>query len=421
VFGVLQVGALFHSYQERGMAPQMDKQMSSLHRPVRVAAITTVRHNVGDDFVREGIFYLLRKCIPSMTVQLIHKHLPITVRPEWDWFYRAGVSNRIDKVPRISALGVSSRIDRMLPLNSRSDRILNCDVLVQCGAPIYWLHGRNGCEKNEWFDPLIRRRWDQVRDRVPFLNVGGGTCQEYASDGMEFEAAGATLAYIRELHDDCILTTVRDELSIQVAKLAGRSVELLPCPSIFARFALGVPSGAARYVALNYMPAAGHYALRGIDLSVAWEKTFVAFVKNLPKNETYKFICHNLREKNAARKLFPQHEILWSEDYRDYLRFYSEAKYGVLNRVHAAFALASFGRPSVVVGNDSRARMCSMIGVRHMYVENTTEGDLHAALEQLPVSIFGFEENMRGIQANAEATYLRLLRGALMLLSGTGV
>ena len=44
----------------------------------KTSIITTVDHNVGDDFVREGLLYLLSSAGLVEDVELIHKHSPVT-------------------------------------------------------------------------------------------------------------------------------------------------------------------------------------------------------------------------------------------------------------------------------------------------------------------------------------------------------
>ena len=50
------------------------------------------------------------------------------------------------------------------------------------------------------------------------------------------------------------------------------------------------------------------------------------------------------------------------------LKFYRRARFGITNRVHAAFALASFGRPSFGIGIDNRVRMLEEIGLPFAFV-----------------------------------------------------
>ena len=59
-----------------------------------VTFITTIDHNVGDDFVREGIKYLLRQIFKGkeLSFQYIHKHSPITVRHGFEFFKNVKIS-----------------------------------------------------------------------------------------------------------------------------------------------------------------------------------------------------------------------------------------------------------------------------------------------------------------------------------------
>ena len=380
---------------------------------MRVAAITTVDHNVGDDFVREGIFYLLRRIYPDLTTVQIHQHMPILARPELEWVYKSGCCRLLDRVPGFLGLGVMTWLDGIMPLNRKTDRILNCDLLVQCGAPVYWLHGANSCAQSEWYGPLIRRRWATVRSRVPFLNLAGGACQAFGSDGSEFSEASETLDFIRKFYDDCLLTTLRDGLAAQILRAAGREATVLPCSSIFARLEVGVEPQTPSYVALNYMRTGGHYRFGKRQNPEVWEGHFSDFVKQLPLGEEYVFVCHSRSELEDARRLFPSFRILWSEDYRDYLRFYSAAKFGIFNRVHAAMALASFGRPSLVVGSDSRALMSDTIGLKSIFVDCATSKSLMEEFLRLNRTWPEYSSVFSKLQREAESAYIDLLTATL--------
>jgi hypothetical protein len=302
-----------------------------------------------------------------------------------------------------------------LPLNERTDKILTCELLVQCGAPVYWLHGSNSCARSEWYEPLIRRRWKLIRERVPFLNLAGGSCQTYQSDGKEFKGSNQALTFIREFFDDCRLTTLRDSLAGEILRMAGREAPILPCPSIFARFRHGIKPQAPKFIALNYMSIGGHYKFSNGAVPELWERVFHDFVNKLPLDEEYVLVCHNRAELKDAQRLFPTIKTFWSDDYQDYLKFFANAKYGIFNRVHAAFALASFGRPSLVIGNDSRSRMCDMIGLKSVFVDEVTTPILFKEFEQLGNTWTDYEPIIRTTQIDAETAYLKLLREALII------
>ena len=67
---------------------------------MKISIITTVDHNVGDDFVREGIKYLLRQYFANQELifENIHKHSPITTRYGFEWFRNLRYSRRVDKL-----------------------------------------------------------------------------------------------------------------------------------------------------------------------------------------------------------------------------------------------------------------------------------------------------------------------------------
>ena len=122
-----------------------------MNNPLHVSVITTVRHYVGDDFVREGILDLLKfthnssSVKNSIAIELIHKHSPVT---------------SVYGMESLRNLRVSRIIEPALRLVGAKNRISDADLLIQSGAPVYWCHpGGSHCSDNEWFDPLIRKRF----------------------------------------------------------------------------------------------------------------------------------------------------------------------------------------------------------------------------------------------------------------------
>ena len=89
----------------------------------KATVITTTNHNVGDDFVREGITYLIEKIIGDFDLRLIHKHLPVTVRDNFEWVHKYGVASALAELPRVREEHISKLID-LLPLNPEQDKIL---------------------------------------------------------------------------------------------------------------------------------------------------------------------------------------------------------------------------------------------------------------------------------------------------------
>jgi hypothetical protein len=318
---------------------------------------------VGDDFVRDGIKYLLKCYFKDKRIlyQYVHKHTPVTVRKGFE---------------KVRSLKVSERVEKYIPKLLTPDKIRNADIIIQSGAPLYWFHSeKNASYKNEWFTPLIEERFKKARKKKILLNIGVGSCQQYHSDGREFFSSPHFIEFVTNFYNLCNLTTVRDELSFQLLSKLKLSTFKLPCPSIFSSDFNGIDRQKGEYLVLNYMPMGGHYDFgKDIDIS-RWEKTFESFYDRIKANEKIVFACHDEKEVLAARSLFPDAELFFSKNYVDYVALYSNAKFGIVNRVHAGFQLASNLKPSMIIGSDSRAKMAKEIGIESFFV-NEVDVDL---------------------------------------------
>lgn len=363
---------------------------------MKVAIITTVNHNVGDDFVREGIKFLIKKKFNTnqLSFENVHKHSPITTRYGFEWFRN---------------LRYSSRVDKFLPVNWTKDRILDADLVIQSGAPAYWCHNVDSshCCDNEWYSPLIRKRYINNK-KARLINLAVGTCQTYNSTGEEF--CENCLAYIKDFYNRCQTTTVRDSLSKAILNRIGLNVPVIPCSSIFAIDEHGFKNEGEEYVVVNYMKGGSHYTFgQSIDFN-KWQSEFKKFYFELKQKERVIFSCHNQKEVDEAKEIDPDAEIFYqNHDYLAYMKFYAKAKFGIMNRVHGAFLMASLGKPSVVIGNDSRAKMVSEIGLESFFVNDADYQLLNAQYEFLKSGANDFAERFQKIKANAFNDYMQAL------------
>lgn len=379
---------------------------------MKVAFITTVGHNVGDDFVRDGIAHLLSQACGPLSVRLVHKHFPVTARPGAERLHLQPVIRVLRRLRGFRGDRLSRWLDAR-PLPRHGDAVMDCDLLVQCGAPVYWLNASHASQDNEWYGPLVQRRWRRREPRPPLLNLAAGACQPFDSDGSEFATAPATQAFIRTFFAECALTTVRDELSSRILAGAGLEVPRLPCTSLFARHWHGIAAAPAEFVALNFMPRGGHYDFEDLGDCTAWRVEFSKVLETLRRTERCVIVCHDREEEAFAFREFPQVERFFSTEHADYLRFYARARCGVFNRVHGAFALASFGRPAVIVGADSRARMGDVIGLPVLPVHGVTVAAILAALSRIRGEEPAFAGRSAALSTVAEKRYLELLRDVL--------
>jgi hypothetical protein len=364
---------------------------------MNISIITTINHNVGDDFVREGIVFLLKENFrgKELRFEAIHKHSPITARHGFEWFRNQDYSLRVDK---------------LLPLWLTRDRILEADLVVQSGAPVYWCNDELGwhCSVNEWYGPLIRRRFARNR-KARLINLAAGTCQRYHSDGSEFMQCEQDKKHIREFHRLSAVTTVRDTLSQNILSMLDIKVPLIPCTSIFAIDEYGMKNEGDEYVAVNFMKGGGHYTFgQNIDFD-KWANCFSRLYYRIKETENIVFVCHDKKEINEALAIDRNAKYFFSDRHQDYMKFYARAKYGILNRVHGAFLLASYGKPSVVIGSDTRARMVSEIGIKSHFVSDVSYEELCNDVDSIRGSIKSYRDIFNDIKQKAHDKYMEAL------------
>jgi len=362
--------------------------------------ITTIRHNIGDDFVREGIIFLLDSIGVQDNVELVHKHSPVTGNYGWEKI-------RKDKYSKI--------VDPMLRVVGANNRISQADLLVQSGAPVYWCHEPHPhCADNEWFEPLIRQRFLPDRRGRKFVSLAGGSCQAYHSEGLE--TCPRCKAYIAEFFDACDLTMLRDVIAKKMLNSTGRDAEVQPCTSIFARDNLKLKPETGEYVVLNFMENGGHFTF-GQDLRTQeWREQFVKLARQVAKIDKVVIACHTRGEEFLAKELVPEIEcFLVPNEHAAFMQFYSRAKWGVMNRVHGAFMMASFGKPAVVVGNDTRARMMENLELPSYFVNDVKEVGVERLIDEARSRVDSYTAQIEAVRTSARAAYEGKLRTVLGL------
>lgn len=358
---------------------------------LKTSVITTINHNIGDDFVREGILYLLADYIGNDTLKLIHKHSPITAVDGLEKIRSTRISNLLEPLTRNTFFSLRNKID-------------SSDLILQSGAPIFWCHEESHCGQNEWFNPLIRNRYIKNNQEKKFLNIAGGSCQQYHSNGSEFKHCKICENYIRDLYDIADLTLVRDQLAKDILTSLNLKTEVLPCTSIFARDRLSITPKKGEYIVLNYMKNGGHFTF-GQDInSENWDKNFIKIFNHTSKLGKVVISCHTKIEQAQVKKLLPSSEtFLIDNDYSAFMEFYSKARFAIVNRVHAGFMIASLNKPVIVIGTDSRAKMIEELGLKSFYVEDLPEPE--ALTEALVNKEFSYQNEIEEIRVRSKKIY----------------
>lgn len=293
---------------------------------MRIGINTTLNTNIGDDFIREGILFLLSKKINLTNYEIVKGQKHTTNK--WN----------------------------LAEVHKQINAVKQCDIIIQSGAPVFWpdvayMH------QNEW-NGLF---WRQGKSKS-IIALASGSC--YPPGWSMKDLTKQDREFISIVVDRSKLLTVRDEMALQVVRNVKPDtvVHLFPCTAFWASEALNA-SIEPKYAVLNYMDGASHFWQTE---HVRWRKLASQYyVEATKKFGRCILVCHDKKETTLAKHLGINSEfVFYSEDYKDYAGIYSKAIIGLVNRVHGGMFLAGCGIPVMNVGIDSRLLVNKFVGVR---------------------------------------------------------
>jgi hypothetical protein len=304
----------------------------------RVSFMTSLRVNVGDEFIREGVRAALDLSLGTYSP-----------------FY-------VDKVDKDSLHSVrEDEVERV------GDKYDEADIFIQTGAPVYW-HLNEGAStslNSEWYQWLWEEKIFRRDGSHPqFINLGAGSCQSWDDHGVSFLRDSACVEFAKRAADRAMVTTVRDPVAKHICQELKISAEGLPCPAFLAAARHQPERYSAGKVLVNLMPVGGHYRIDPRLNEDRWLRTCAELLAALRSQYQILLVAHDRIELEFLEQLSRNNErVFFSENWRDYLDVYSVGWITIANRVHGAVASAGFGVPSVIIGNDSRARIGDYIGI----------------------------------------------------------
>lgn len=373
---------------------------------IRIGLITTLNTNIGDDFIREGICRVLAEVFKGQQIEFIsvNKHKPYTIYPVWHPIHMGDIADRLpvgQNLVRQSADFLFSKIGF-----SRFD---NCDLIVQCGAPVFW----PDCHANEWAKPLWKDIIGRLHEKIPVINLAAGSCYPWERQPDKIEDQ-RDAQYIRSILGYCHLTTVRDKLSHNICKSFGYSVPLIPCTAFLAGMGKVARPKVESPILINYMVGGGHYEWEQRIDPKGWEKTIETLISRLRKRHNLAFLCHDEKEYRMAGELDSTIPRLFPKTVQEYFDCISEAKFGICNRMHASVGMAGIGVSSVAICTDTRLLMASELGVKTHYVKDVDADMLAEGIEAALNSLPGEQERLLVLQQETWRKYLTVLNGVLV-------
>jgi len=373
----------------------------------RIGLITTLNTNIGDDFIREGICLLLRELFKGEEIEFIpvNKHRPLTAYPKW---HPIQLSRAAHFLPR-----GRTRLSRFMETAAaklKLSRFDNCDLIVQCGAPVF----SPSCSHTGWVKPIWEEIIGRLHERIPVFNLAAGSCYPWERQPAKIDSPEDE-KYIRAILGYCRLTTIRDQLSQKLCNTLGVELPLIPCSALLVgrgRKARITPSG---YILINYMSGGGHYAWGQGIKDREWEITVKALIARLSKKHKIAFLCHDEKEFFLAKNFDPELPVFFPKSPQEYLDCISESKFAICNRMHASIAMAGIGISSIAICTDTRMLMVSQIGLTTHFVKDVNVEMIEYETEKGLQSVRSEQDRLLAVQSEAWIDYQAAMKETLHL------
>jgi hypothetical protein len=372
---------------------------------VKIGLITTMDNNIGDDFIREGICRVLKDVFKGHKIEFVsvNKHKPYTIYPTWHPVHLRNIAGHFPVVKYHAKIAIETLFSKMGFSNFD-----DCDLIVQCGAPVFWPN----CSNNEWAKPIWHEVIGRLCGKIPVLNLAAGSCYPWERQPETLESP-EDAEYIKSILSYCCLTTVRDRLAQSVCKSVGEDVPLIPCSAFLASRGRVTKLEESGYILINYMAGGGHFAWeQGIDAG-QWEITVKQLISALGKRHKLAFLCHDEKEVLLAQEIASGLPVFYPKTLMEYFNCVSHAKFAICNRMHASVGMAGMGVPSVAVCTDTRLLMVAELGLPVHYVKNADAEILEEETETALKSRESEKERLLLLQAKTWDMYLSTIQNAL--------
>jgi hypothetical protein len=370
---------------------------------MNILLITTVAHNPGDEFIRLGVEHVLRLSYPEAKFKAIHKHDPRTLFSGFRQWSRNPSRLISPYLYRLYAKSFGRLEENFLE---------TADLVVFAGTPFIWRSSVRlfpfTSENAEWVDPVWRRLFNDF-PRKPVFNLSAGTSLTGQDQADAILSDPVVAGFLKQAVGRAELTTARDVRTSEILGALGFQTNIIPCASIMAAAGAHLRPLEPEYVVINTMQSAAHSWRGQRGNESKWRNTITAVVPEIEKRHPVLFVSHSRLEDETAAAWFPGRRRFVSKVPSELLKVYSKARYGVCNRVHAAAAIASFGRPAIVVGGDSRINLIEQFGLPAYDHRDIDGSKLSESIQEVENHYDDYVRELKGRTIGAERDYLRAI------------
>ena len=333
---------------------------------MNLSIITTLGSNSGDNFIYEGF----KNVFPEKHFQTVFL---------------------IDK----------TRIPRN---DDFKEFIDNSDLIVICGSPIFY----ENCYKMKWQNQILEYS-KKTGKRILLFAVGSNfkcsvncivTVPDVRSDKRYSDFI---MRYRDVLFGEFI---VRDRYANDFLKTCGvNNVYQTVCPSFFA----GEIDYGNKDKDLIFIIWGSAYWNSDIPKQKVFnisKEVYNSLSSKFP-NKTCLWVCHDLGSYRELLGHFNRKDILFSNNYIDFLKYYSRCFFGFSVKVHGSMLLSSMGAPSLLLQLDSRSSVIEALGDNYVTADTQVEQLVNICIERIK-SANDYKEKLIELKAKYKQDYNQL-------------
>lgn len=288
---------------------------------------TTRQYNPGDEFILFGVMNLLRERGDEFNPVIFNRNQEVN--------QALSFLNPLRKVKSqskfIKILGSFFRLSQVDNSFKDIHSLDFIDCVVFAGSP-------------EWKTLRLLPLYSKLNKRVdiPVLFLGLGSFNE--NEKIPFYAEPA-------LKRSGAITYRNSELDKTFDSY--RQAQHLPCPALFSAGIGNFPYVNNKKVAITYGVSK---ASKGNHVSTDASKQMENMYDHLiTSGYEVDIVCHYIDELPIAKSIFPNADIRYSFDSKDYKEIYQNYSLVITSRVHAVGICASLGIPGILIAHDGRA------------------------------------------------------------------
>lgn len=351
-----------------------------------VTYLSTYFENIGDDFIRLGISYLLNKIYnneikeyhvsKSNSLSYLFNLNKWTHSPRWQMNKnQQWITDRIYFF--LLRIGFQKRFYK---------RIEQSNVIILAGTPLFFFtKGEYTFLKNmNWPSGF----YGEIKKHFPgkkIFCVGAGSIYDFSVDDLSVTYP-EELKFLNNFVNDVDFLAVRDSKTKQLLSVASQSNNIiqLACPSIFSSRKYTISRGESsklknKTIVLSYSEESANIDLNKENTISKRREILDKIVTSLTlKGYKLSFFAHNKVDKDLHKYLKAQypHIKLEKGSSEDFLKLISSVDLLISWRVHGAMGAASLGCPAILFKTDSRASTTEIFDLDVVDDRVSSEGEI---------------------------------------------